>query len=69
MNHHDVFKKFNEIFNLGSIEQWWQNGFNSVRIRFEDKKEVVFTYTNDGKWTLETIYSYIQRMNKIKKGE
>ena len=64
MTHKDIFKAFDNIFRLGSIEQWWQNGYGSIRIRFENKKEVVFTYTHDTKWRLETISSFIERMNK-----
>lgn len=64
MLHKDVFKAFNTHFDLGTIETWWQNGYNSIRVRFENKKEIVFTYSDDKKWKLETIDSFINDMNK-----
>ena len=64
MNHKDVFKAFQSIFSIGTVDTWWQNGYNSVRIRFENRKEVVFTYEHDTKWKLETLESFLDKMNK-----
>lgn len=52
------------MFNAENIETWFQNGLNSVRIRFENKKEVVFTYNRESDWKLETISSFMKTMNK-----
>jgi hypothetical protein len=62
MKHSEVFTKFHEILNPGDIEIYLPNGYNSIRIRFENGPEVVFTYENDTKWRLEPVSAFIDRI-------
>lgn len=59
----EIYKKL-FIFNEEVIDTWFQNGYNSVRIRFTNKKEVVFTYHDDTNWRLEPVEKFIESMNK-----
>lgn len=63
MVHHDVLERYKVIFGdaLGVIDSWYQNGKNSVRIRYQNGdmringKEVIFTVGPSGvEWRLET---------------
>lgn len=68
MIHKKVFEKHQAMFNCDRVDTWFQNGYNSVRIRFENKKEVVFTYHDDDNWWLETVNIFISNMNSRRKG-
>lgn len=60
MLHIDVLKRFKKIFPIkdGSIEYWWPNGKNSIRVRLENSVELVLTYLSNKKWRLETVESF-----------
>ena len=67
MNHDQVLAKFKEIYYLGpddDIDIWFPNGKNSVRIRFTNKREIVFTYYGKDNWVLETAGHFIGKMRK-----
>ena len=64
----NVFEMYNRIFDLGEIDIWFANGYNSVRVRFVNGKEVVFTYMSDLDWKLETLDAHIMSMSKPNKG-
>lgn len=48
----------------GSIKTWWTNGYNSIRIELMNRRQIVFTYTDDTNWRLEPIDTFIKTMNK-----
>ena len=63
MVHASVLARYNDIFGdtLGVVDTWFQNGKNSIRIRFANGdmringKEVIFTLGPSGvEWRLET---------------
>lgn len=62
MTHTLIHEIFTNMFDLGSIDVWWPNGYNSIRVRYTNKKELVFTYYNDKDWKLETIDKFIKTM-------
>jgi hypothetical protein len=64
MLHKDVYEIYKLTFDLGEIDTWWQNGYNSIRVRYENKREVIFTYENTTSWRLETVNKFIESMNK-----
>ena len=64
MLHREVFNKFENMFHIGTTTQWWQNGYNSVRIEFQNKKQVVFTYNSDTHWSLVTVASFLDSLKK-----
>ena len=47
------------------IERWFPNGKNSIRIRFEDESEYVFTYYGDNVWCFETVDCFIMRLKGV----
>lgn len=75
MSHNQVYAMFKTIFIHKDMEKdmdtWFPNGKNSIRVRFKNKNEFVFTYFDVKKWSLETVDNFIERTNsKIKsKGE
>ena len=61
----EVFKKITG-FNDEDVERYFtmNNAKNSIRIRFKDKNEYVFTYKTPRKWRLETREAYTYGFNK-----
>ncbi len=64
MTHSDIFNKFKEIAKVTDEEVlcWFTNGKGSVRVRFLDYQEVVFTYHSDTKWMIESKALFMDRM-------
>ena len=60
MLHIDVLKRFKEIFPIkdDSIEYWFPNGKNSIRVLLKNRVELVLTYLSNKKWRLETVESF-----------
>lgn len=71
MSHHEVMKKFKELFCIEEreIDTWFQNGKNSIRVRNKNKVEFVFTYENDHDWCLETAERFLKKLEDKLKGE
>lgn len=61
----DIFKKCYPIED-DMVLCWFPNGKNSVRIRFANKVELVFTYKSSKEWTIETRDAFINRINNEK---
>jgi Txe/YoeB family toxin of Txe-Axe toxin-antitoxin module len=71
MVHTKVLKKYKELiksladgmFSVNTEEPftWFPNGYNSIRIRYENRNEFVFTYHDDKKWRLETGDYFIEK--------
>lgn len=66
MLHDKVYKRFKQYFPLASktIIQWFPNGKNSIRIRRMDGQEFVFTYYEKHNYRLETVDSFIKRLQR-----
>lgn len=62
------FQAFNSIFHIGTIEAWWPYNEHQIYIRFENKKEVVFTYKSDFEWRLETAEMFREQYRPIMRG-
>lgn len=75
MLHGDIFKKLQEIYPIKDttikraiilppkeegVNVWFQNGPHSIRVRFVNNLELVFTYYSDTEWCLETMKYYIR---------
>ena len=54
----DIYKMLLGGF-LGSVDTWFPNGKNSIRVRLTTRQEVIFTYTNDKKWRIETVDMFL----------
>ena len=63
-----LFEAFKKItgFNDSDVERYFtmRNSKNSIRVRFKDKNEYVFTYKTPRKWRLETYETYLYGFNK-----
>lgn len=69
MTHNQIDKFFRSLFPAyyNSVEVWFPNGKNSIRVRLRGlPDEFIFTYINDKEWKFETVGNYL---NDIKKGE
>lgn len=64
MVHTDIFKKYKLRCSMsnGSVNAWFPNGRNSIRVRLFDKKEVVFTYHGPKNWKIESMGSFLDSM-------
>lgn len=64
MSHSEIFKKFNNIFRelAQSINTWFANGKDSIRVRIKSGSDFIFTYKSDTDWRYETLDSYIHSM-------
>ena len=65
MTHMRVMDQFIEHFpNLkDTIDVWFQNGKNSIRIRFKnDSPELIFTFDSNKSWTLETVDKFYNKL-------
>lgn len=72
MTNHEILEKAKELFpNLFEEDYiWFPHGKNSVRvIRSGKRKEIVFTYYSESRWSLETSDNYKKSKVKKQKGE
>lgn len=50
-----------------SVETWFPNGKNRIRVRLINKYDFIFTYNNNRDWCFETVDSFIARTKGDKK--
>lgn len=64
MFHKEVYEKFKEKFpeKASYLKEWFPNGRNSVRVRFNSGSDFVFTYNSEDDWCYETVDSYIKKL-------
>ena len=68
MTHNDIIEAFKDRFpgSVEDIETIFQNGKNSIRVRFTNKNEFVFTYYDNSTWCLETVKHHLERKFNLK---
>lgn len=44
------------------IIAWFPNGRNSIRVRYNDGRDFIFTFDGEEDWRYETLDSFIRRM-------
>ena len=62
MTDNEIFAKFKELtpYTDEDILFHITNAYNSIRVRLSDEyTELIFTYTSDTEWKLETYQSYL----------
>lgn len=66
MSKKEVFNKFKLYFPkfADASEMWFPNGKNSVRVRLNNRKEIVFTFNSELDWRFETVESFMKSMVK-----
>lgn len=59
-----IFNKFKEFVPvpIEEIERWYPNTTDSIRVRLTSKLELIFTYENDDKWSLDTVERYLSNI-------
>ena len=66
MTHRDVLTTYKNMFPWAAngITEWFPNGKNSVRIRFNNDRssDLVFTFNKPSDWCIETVDSFIRSM-------
>lgn len=70
MTHNDVFLSFKNLFGdemTTKVQMWFPNGKNSIRLRFTDRGEYVFTINSKGSWCFETVEHFVSRINRKEK--
>lgn len=69
MTHDIVFGYFRkcipQLSKPSKVEQWFPNGKNSIRVRFEGGSEYIFTYYGDDCWCFETVEYFIRRLKGV----
>lgn len=60
----DVFKAFLDITRTTEkdIEMWFPNGKDSIRVKFKNRQELIFTYYSKNYWRLETRGAFLTDM-------
>lgn len=66
MSHQTILHIFFDLCRIDKehVDTWFPNGKNAVRVRFDDKREVIFTFYNIDNWSLETVDHFIGKMRK-----
>lgn len=74
MVHHEVLEMFKKMLSFGGedhitkiIKDWFPNGKNSIRVRFVNNDELIFTYNSPTRWSIITKDEFVDNMKKEKK--
>lgn len=59
---YDLFINNYPQFILGTIEAWFSNGKNSIRLRMKGKPDYIFTYIGPNNWSFETVEHFAERL-------
>ena len=64
MTHVKLAKKFEALCHadIDAIVEWFPNGRDSIRVKFDDGVELVFTYYNDTNWRIEPIDTFLKQV-------
>lgn len=68
MNHssvHDIYKRLMPSFEA-QTEIWFPNGWNSIRVRFFDGRDYIFTIEENGDFSFEDVSHFLERIEKEK---
>lgn len=63
MRHHDILAKFLSTFPayVDRVTCWAPAGRNGIKVKLDNDSGLLFTYTNDRIWTLESIAGFATR--------
>lgn len=69
MTHKDIYKEFNQVFKdlSSTVEMWFPNGKNSIRVRDKYKAEYIFTFNSPRNWSIETVENFIAKLKGDKR--
>ena len=65
MTHDEVYTQFKKHLSsyAGQVKEWFPNGYNSVRVRFKDDRDYIFTVLGNGV-SFETKEHFIKRLTE-----
>ena len=58
LTHKAILEIFGKKFPLMQVVQWWKKGEKSIRLRFSNGEDLVFTHASETDWRLETLLSW-----------
>lgn len=66
MTHPRVYEEFKTYFPQYEqmMKLWFPNGKNSIRVRLNNGRELVFTYNGTNEWCFETVDNFLKRMER-----
>lgn len=70
MNHnsvHDIYKRLLPGFEA-QTELWFPNGWNSIRVRFFNGRDYIFTIGENDELMFEEVGHFLKRMEKERVG-
>ena len=69
MTHKDILKRFLIAYPIpeNMIDCWFPNGKGSIRVRFVNHVELIFSYSSDKNWRIETVDSFLNDQKLSKK--
>lgn len=65
MTHKAIFDIFNTKFlsqNKKPIKEWFPNGRGSIRVVFDDRSVIIFSWENDEEWSIETMKKFLKNL-------
>lgn len=63
MKHDEIFELFKMHFSnyIGTLEEWFPNGKDSIRVRFADGRDYIYTVSENG-FSFESKESFIDKL-------
>lgn len=67
-HHIDLFDEYRTLCHVDEkyIDEWSPYGTDSIKVRFTDGKEIIWTWKGPGDWLMETLEHYYQRIAAIR---
>jgi hypothetical protein len=64
MSHANLFEEYRQLFKIDEslIEEWFPCGKDSIRVRFTDGKEVIWTLKGPENWSIESVEHFCKRV-------
>ena len=68
--HEDLFEEYRQMLKVDErlIEEWFPCGKDSIRVRFTDGKEVIWTVTGPENYMIESVESVCRRLDELENG-
>lgn len=69
MTHKDIFQAFKNTFPefVNMPGTYFSNGNNSIRVKLDGRRELIFTYHGANEWKLETVDNFVNELTGKRK--
>ena len=66
-NHEDLFEEYRQLCHVDDkyILEWFPCGKDSIRVKFTDGKEVIWTLKGPENWSIESVEHFCRRLDAI----